>query len=76
MEFLHGLSVIGQGGFKLKEKRFSLDVRGKFFHSKGGEALAQLPRKAVGAPSWSCSKPGWMGSLGGAALPMAGVGTT
>ena len=29
-------------GFKLKEGRFGLDIGKKFFHSKGGEALAQV----------------------------------
>jgi len=30
-------------------------------YSKGGEALAQLPREAVGPHPWRRSRPGWMG---------------
>ena len=37
-------------GFKLKEGRFRLDIRGKFF-TESGEVLEQLPREAVDAPS-------------------------
>jgi len=47
-------------GFKLKEGIFRLDVRRKFF-TKGGEALAQLPREAVVPHSKRHSRPGWMG---------------
>ena len=36
--------------FKLKEGKFRLEVRNKFF-TQGGEALALLPREAVVAPS-------------------------
>ena len=48
-----------------------------FFYSEGGEALAQLPREAVGAPSLEVFKARLSLSLGSlswwrAALPMAG----
>lgn len=44
---------MGQGGigFKLKEGRFGLDVRGKSFFSEGGEALTQTVHESVGALS-------------------------
>ena len=38
------------GGFKLKEERFRLDIRISFFHSKGGEALAQVAQRGGGCP--------------------------
>ena len=38
-------------GFKLKEGRFRLDIRKKFFYNKGGEALEQVPREVVEAAS-------------------------
>jgi len=37
-------------GFKLKEGRFMLAVRKKFF-TQGGEVLEKLPRDIVGAQS-------------------------
>ena len=45
---------------------------------EGGEALAQLPREAVGAPSLEALKARLDGALGspswwGAALPMAAI---
>ena len=32
----------GRNGFKLKEGRFSLDIKKKIFYSEGGEALEQV----------------------------------
>jgi len=48
--------------FKLKEGRFRLDVRGKFF-TESGEVLAQLPR-SCGAPSLQVLKAMLDGTLG------------
>ena len=49
---------------------------GKFFHHEGSEAMAQLPRETVGAPSLEALKPRLDGALGSlscwVALPMAG----
>ena len=36
--------------FKLKEGRFKLDIREKFFYNKGGEALAQVAHIGDGCP--------------------------
>ena len=36
--------------FKLKEGRFKLDIREKFFYDKGGEALAQVAHIGDGCP--------------------------
>ena len=37
-------------GFKLREGRFRLDIRQKFFHNEGGEALAQVAQRGSGGP--------------------------
>ena len=54
---LQSLIVTGQGGngFKLKEGRFSLDIRRRFF-TESDEAMALLPREAVDAPSLEALK--------------------
>ena len=43
-------------GFKLRQGRFRLDIRRKFFHTEGGDALNRLPKEAVDAPSLEAFK--------------------
>ena len=43
-------------GFKLRQGMFRLDIRRKFFHSEGGDALNRLPKEAVDAPSLEAFK--------------------
>ena len=40
-----------RNGFKLKERRFRLDIRKEVFHSKCGEGLHRLPRDVADTPS-------------------------
>ena len=50
-------------GFKLKEGRFSLDIRKKFFTVKVARHWHRLPREAVAEPSLERSKARLDGAL-------------
>jgi len=64
-------------GFKLKEGRFRLDIRKKFFTMRVVRPWHRLPREAVSAPSLAVFKARLDGALSNlvrwkVSLPMAG----
>ena len=48
-------------GFQLKEGRFRLGIRKKFFSLRVMRHWHRLPEKLWMSHPWKCSRPGWMG---------------
>ena len=48
-------------GFKLREGKFRLNIRKKFFTVTLVKYWNRLLREAVGASPWKHSRPGWTG---------------
>ena len=58
INFLHDGTK--RNGFKLKEGRFKLDVRGEFFTERVVRGGAGHPERLWMPCPWRCSRPGWM----------------
>ena len=43
-------------GIKLRQERFRLDIRKKFFYTEGGDTLEQVAKEVVDVPSLEAFK--------------------